>query len=104
LFGVPQVVCYKGSAVSYQIAKRLISIKYISLVNLIMDKPVVKELIQNELTISNLVIELQSILQNENKRRQILNDYRALQEMLQKQGNASARAAEEIIGFLQASV
>jgi lipid-A-disaccharide synthase len=104
LFGVPQVVCYKGSAVSYQIAKRLISIKYISLVNLIMDKPVVKELIQNELTISNLVLELQSILQNENKRRQILNDYRALQEMLQKQGNASARAAEEIIGFLQASV
>jgi lipid-A-disaccharide synthase len=104
LFGVPQVVCYKGSTVSYQIAKRLISIKYISLVNLIMDRPVVKELIQNELTITNLVIELQSILQNDNKRTQILNDYRALQEMLQKQGNASARAAQEIIGFLQASV
>ena len=42
LFGVPEVVCYKGSSISYQIAKRLIRIKYISLVNLIMDKPVVK--------------------------------------------------------------
>jgi lipid-A-disaccharide synthase len=104
LFGVPEVVCYKGSAVSYQIAKRLISIKYISLVNLIMDKPVVKELIQNELTVTNLVSELKSILGDENKRMQILNDYTALQNILQKEGNASARAAQEIIGFLQASV
>ena len=50
LFGVPEVVCYKGSNISYQIAKRLIKIKYISLVNLIMNKLVVKELIQNDLT------------------------------------------------------
>ena len=50
LFGVPEVVCYKGSNISYQIAKRLIKIKYIALINLIMDKPVVKELIQNERT------------------------------------------------------
>ena len=54
LFGVPEVVCYKGSPISYQIAKRVIKVKYISLVNLIMDKPVVKELIQNELTVENL--------------------------------------------------
>jgi lipid-A-disaccharide synthase len=104
LFGVPEVVCYKGSAVSYQIAKRLISIKYISLVNLIMDKPVVKELIQNELTVKNLITELGSILQDQNKRTQILNDYTALQDILQQEGNASARAAQEIVGFLQASV
>jgi lipid-A-disaccharide synthase len=104
LFGVPEVVCYKGSAVSYQIARRLISIKYISLVNLIMDKPVVKELIQNELTVTNLVSELKSILGDENKRMQILNDYTALQNILQKEGNASARAAQEIIGFLQSNV
>jgi lipid-A-disaccharide synthase len=45
LFGVPQVVCYKGGAISYLLAKKLIKVKYISLVNLIMDKPVVKELI-----------------------------------------------------------
>ena len=50
LFGVPEIVCYKGSNISYQIAKRLIRVKYISLVNLIMNKLVVKELIQNELT------------------------------------------------------
>jgi lipid-A-disaccharide synthase len=51
---VPQVVCYKGSAISYQIAKRLVKIKYISLVNLIMDKPVVTELIQDDLTVKNI--------------------------------------------------
>ena len=54
LFGVPEVVCYKGSPISYQIAKRVIKVKYISLVNLIMDKLVVKELIQDELTVKNL--------------------------------------------------
>jgi lipid-A-disaccharide synthase len=54
LFGVPEVVCYKGSWLSYQIGKRLVNVKYISLVNLIMDKLVVKELIQNELTAKNL--------------------------------------------------
>src|SRR5215204_7320366 len=62
LFGVPQVVCYKGSTISYQIAKRLVKIKYISLVNLIMDKPIVKELIQDDLTIENLSGELNEIL------------------------------------------
>ena len=46
LFKVPQVVCYKANAISYHIAKRLITLDYISLVNLIMDKEVVKELIQ----------------------------------------------------------
>ncbi len=62
LFGVPEVVCYKGSSVSYFFAKRLIKVKYISLVNLIMDKPVVKELIQDELTEENLLKELTLIL------------------------------------------
>jgi lipid-A-disaccharide synthase len=64
LFGVPQVVCYKGSSVSYHIARRLIKIKYISLVNLIMDKPVVKELIQNEMNVENVSMELEQILHN----------------------------------------
>ncbi|HEY4335257.1 MAG TPA: lipid-A-disaccharide synthase, partial [Puia sp.] len=62
LFGVPEVVCYKGSAISYQIARRLIKVKYISLVNLIMDKPIVKELIQDDLTPANLRRELDSLL------------------------------------------
>ncbi|MFL5786743.1 MAG: lipid-A-disaccharide synthase [Flavisolibacter sp.] len=100
LFGVPEVVCYKGSSVSYQIAKRLIHIKYISLVNLIMDKPVVKELIQNDLTVHNIVRELDTILHNNNKIEQIKNDYNQLKSLLQQKGNASAHAAMEIVGFL----
>src|ERR671927_1041987 len=71
LFAVPEVVCYKGSNISYQIAKRLIKIKYISLVNLIMDKLVVKELIQNELTVKNLEQELFAILTDKNRIAQI---------------------------------
>ena len=101
LFGVPEVVCYKGSPVSYQIAKRLIKIKYISLVNLIMDKPVVKELIQNDLTVDNIEKELDSILHDEKKIQQVKKDYAELKTILQRESNASGRAAQEIIGFLQ---
>jgi lipid-A-disaccharide synthase len=63
LLNVPEVVCYRGSKISYAIAKRLVkNIKYISLVNLIMDREVVKELIQNDLNTKNLVEELKKIL------------------------------------------
>lgn len=101
LFGVPEIVCYKGSNISYQIAKRLIKVKYISLVNLIMDKLVVKELIQNELTSENLRDELQLLLTNETKQQQIKNDYEQLKDILSAGGNASANAAKEIINFLE---
>lgn len=101
LFGVPQVVCYKGSSISYQIAKRLVKIKYISLVNLIMNKEVVKELIQDELTVQNLTKELDSILNNEEKRKQIEDDYTALRNLLQQHNNASEKAAEIIVNFLK---
>lgn len=104
LFGVPQVVCYKGSSISYHIAKRLVKIKYISLVNLIMDNPVVTELIQNDLTAENIRKELDALLHNKERRTEMENDYRRLKEILQKEGNASARAAQEIVGFLQTSV
>lgn len=62
LFKVPEVVCYKGNWISYQIAKRIITLKYISLVNLIMDREVVKELIQSEFNSKNLKSELERIL------------------------------------------
>lgn len=101
LFGVPQVVCYKGSAISYHIAKRLVKIKYISLVNLIMDRPVVKELIQHELTVTQVTHELDTILHNQQRIEQVKNDYDQLKDMLQKDGNASQRAAQEVMGFLQ---
>jgi lipid-A-disaccharide synthase len=99
LFGVPQVVCYKGSAISYQIAKRLIRIKYISLVNLIMDKPVVKELIQNDFNMQQVKAELNAILNDEKTKQQISDDYRALKELLQHGGNASEKAANIILSI-----
>ena len=102
LFGVPEVVCYKGSNVSYQIAKRLIKIKYIALVNLIMDKPVVKELIQNELTVENLKHELSELLVNEKKQQQLKKDYTDLKNILSAGGNASANAAKIIYDFISA--
>ena len=104
LFGVPEVVCYKGSAISYQIAKRLIRIKYISLVNLIMDKPVVKELIQDELTTENLINELNNILFNSEKIQQIMKDYEALKELLSRGGDASETAAKEIVSLGKSNV
>jgi lipid-A-disaccharide synthase len=101
LFGVPQVVCYKGSAISYQIAKRLIRIKYISLVNLIMDKPVVKELIQNDFNVQQVKTEMSAILNDEIRKQQISDDYRQLKELLQHGGNASVKAADIIISVVQ---
>jgi lipid-A-disaccharide synthase len=100
LFGVPQVVCYKGSAISYQIGKRLVKVKYISLVNLIMNKEVVKELIQDELTVENLRKELDSILNDRQKIDQIKSDYTKLKNLLQQDANASEKAAHLITDFL----
>lgn len=101
LFGVPEVVCYKGSAISYQIAKRLVKVKYISLVNLIMDKEVVKELIQDQLTPANIERELRLILEDAERKRQLHQDYTALRNLLRKGGPASANAAKLIYTFLQ---
>jgi len=94
LFNVPEVVCYKGSQISYQIAKRLIKVKYISLVNLIMDKPVVKELIQNDLTAENIISELK-LLADANSPKSVLlkNHYAELEQKLGG-GGASEKAAQ----------
>jgi lipid-A-disaccharide synthase len=101
LFKVPEVVCYKGSEISYQIAKRLINIKYISLVNLIMDKEVVKELIQHKMNTENLVQELRSILPGAKKHSHMLQEYDRLRNLLQAGGHASAAAARLIIDALR---
>lgn len=95
LFKVPEVVCYKGGWISYQIAKRIITLKYISLVNLIMDREVVKELIQNELTTKNLKIELSKILDSTNRHR-IFEDYKDLEARLGGAG-ASEKTAHLIV-------
>ncbi|CAA0143165.1 lipid-A-disaccharide synthase [Tenacibaculum maritimum] len=95
LFKVPQVVCYKGSSISYQIAKRIITLKYISLVNLIMDKEVVKELIQHDFTKENLRMELETILKGEERTRLFL-EYYELEQRLGGKG-ASQKTAKLII-------
>jgi len=100
LFAVPEVVCYKGSPISYQIARRVIKIKYISLVNLIMDKLVVKELIQHELTPANLNDELNSLLFDQQKIATLQADYAALKSLLSQGGDASAKAASSIVRWL----
>ncbi len=102
LFAVPEVICYKGNAISYQIAKRLIKIKYICLVNLIMDKEVVKELIQDELTVENLTRELDLVLNNAAKQQQLQKDYAALKALLSQGGHASYNAAKSIYNFISA--
>lgn len=103
LFGVPQVVCYKGSPISYAIAKKVIKVKYISLVNLIMDRPIVKELIQHDLTTENITRELNSIIHDADNILRIKKDYSELRQLLEKKGNASAKAASSIIEFMQIS-
>ena len=94
LFKVPEVVCYKGSWLSYQIAKRVINLKYISLVNLIMDKPVVVELIQDDFNSKRLKKELLNILQIE-KRQALFMEYFELEKQLGGKG-ASEKTAQLI--------
>ena len=98
LFNVPEVVCYRGNWISYQIAKRVISLKYISLVNLIMDAPIVTELIQGELNTKNLKTELDKLL-NPEHRAKLLKDYKTLREKLGNEG-ASERTASLIVSSM----
>lgn len=93
LFEVPEVVLYKGSTISYLIAKQLVkNIKYISLVNLVMDKELVRELIQNEMTAKNIKTELAAIIEGGVKRHGMLQGYKELKEKLGNEG-ASANTA-----------
>ena len=87
LFTVPEVVCYKSTGISYLLAKWMIKVKFISLVNLVMDKEVVKELIQCELKKDSIVEELDKLLHNSKRQRQLLEDYDELKDRL---GNAGA--------------
>lgn len=80
LFNVPQVVCYQTSSISYHIAKRLVNIKYISLVNLILNKEVVKELIQGDLNEHDLGIAFEQIIEGEFRKQQ-LEEYQQLNDL-----------------------
>ena len=100
LCAVPEIVCYKAGTVSYEIGRRLIKLKFISLVNIIMNKAVIKELIQNDLTAENITLELNKILHDDAYRKRILADYQALKALLSKGGDASSNAAEIIYEFV----
>lgn len=95
LLTVPEVVCYKATGFSYFLAKWMIKVKFISLVNLVMDKEVVKELIQGEMTEENIVKELELLLHNSKRQRKLLEDYEELKDRLGSAG-ASEKAAEVI--------
>ncbi|WP_417860017.1 lipid-A-disaccharide synthase [Winogradskyella sediminis] len=101
LFKVPQVVCYKANAISYQIAKRIITLKYISLVNLIMDREVVTELIQGDLNKMRLKKELIAILETD-KREKLFLDYYELEKILGGRG-ASENTAKLIYNAIKPS-
>lgn len=96
LLKVPQVVCYKGHWLSYQIAKRIIKLSYISLVNLILDAPAVPELIQSKFNADSLSDSLRHILSNQGRTEQLT----AYEQLLDKLGplGASQRVASLICG------
>jgi lipid-A-disaccharide synthase len=95
LFRVPQVVLYKGNWLSYQIARRLVQVKYISLVNLLLDRPLVQELIQDDLTPTNLQIAFDR-LRDTDIRAEIQTGYDTLLRIL-GEGKASELAAELVL-------
>lgn len=100
LFEVPQVVCYKGNPISIAIARRLVNIEFISLVNLILNKEVVKELIQKDCSEEKLKEEFIAILPGQEKRKLIESNYKRLKEMLGKEANeagASKKVATELL-------
>jgi lipid-A-disaccharide synthase len=102
LFGVPQVCGYKANSLSYLIAKNLVRTKYISLVNLCMNKPVIRELIQHDWNLNTLKHEFEKILSQEG-RTQMRNDYHTLREVLQSK-QASETAANAILQLANANV
>ncbi len=100
LFNVPQVVCYTTSAISYLIGRAVIKVPYISLVNLIAGKPVVKELIQGELTGRNIISKLKKITEDEAVIQQQKSDYLELRNLL-GEAKSAAKAAQLMVNYLK---
>lgn len=102
LFGVPQVVCYKTSAITYSIAKMVIRVPFISLVNLIAEKEVVTELLQAKVTPDNIANEIKKVLNGLPERKQQITDYQKIREILGSTG-ASAKTGQRIVEILTSS-
>lgn len=103
LLTVPEVVCYKASGITYWLARWMAKVKFISLVNLVMDREVVKELIQQDLTVDNIVQELNLLLHDSKRQRQLLEEFDDLKEKLGKAG-ASEKSAVLIVNELKSSL
>lgn len=100
LLNTPLLVCYKGSKISYWIARRLIHVKYISLVNLILNKPIVKELIQDDMNANTIHSELQKLLSNDIQKEHLINYFRELKALCGTPG-ASFRTAATMVQLLK---
>lgn len=100
LFNVPQAVCYEGGKISYAIGRRLVKVPFVSLVNLIAEREVVKEFIQTALTKENLSSELRRIISDKSYREKILGGYKELREKLGSAG-ASERTAKKILELMK---
>lgn len=100
LLRIPQVVVYKTSRISYQIAKGFIQVRYISLVNLIADRTVIRELIQSDANQDALTKELVALVSDENYRQRMMKDYDEIYKILDV-GSASANAAKLMTGYLK---
>lgn len=99
LFDVPQVVIYRTSKINYAIGSRFVKVKYISLVNLIVDQEIIKELIQDEVTVEAITSELKDILENDAHKAKIMSGYKKLRKTL-KGKNASKNTAQEIFELI----
>ncbi len=100
LFGVPEIVGYQGGMISNEIGKRLVKVDYISLVNLIMEKEVVRELIQKDFNEKNLKSETEKLLHDKDYRSKIIS---SLEELKKKLGGAGAseKAARLMMNYLK---
>lgn len=99
IIGIPQVVCYKTSAITYAIAKRVVKVKFISLVNLIANREVVRELIQDELSTKNLMFELLKIIGETKERTNMLSDYEQLRYALGTE-SVSDKTAKKMYSYM----
>lgn len=99
LLNLPQVICYKGNKVSIAIARKLVKIKYIGLANLILDRPVITELIQDDMNMDRVRKELDSVLFDETRRKKLFSDYDDLRKKIGGAG-ASENVANGIVDYL----
>lgn len=99
LFNVPEVVCYKTNGLTFAVGKRLVKVKFVSLVNLILEKEAIKELLQNDLNYKNLKTELSKIL-NPEYRETVLGDYKKFRNLMGEKG-ASDKVAAKMIQYLK---